>query len=190
MTNFPAPAGRTRALDAAFDEVSASSAGGAPFLLAYGATFFISALLSFGLPLPTAALVVMFQGGVALPLAFWLERRMGTRRMAADNPLRPLSAQLAMSQALSLPALIIVYSLNPAVVPAVLAAIGGMHFLPYAWLHRTRAYAVLAGAVSVGAFVLQVVLRAAAFPYILFYVAAVYWIAAPVVYRHARKLAK
>ena len=45
----------------------------------------------------------MFQGGVALPLAFWLERRMGTGRMQADNPFRALSGQMAMSQALGLP---------------------------------------------------------------------------------------
>ena len=33
-------------LDRAFAEVSASSAGGAPFLIAYGATFLISGVLS------------------------------------------------------------------------------------------------------------------------------------------------
>ena len=87
-----------------------------------------------------------------------------------------------------MPAVIIAYSLNPAVVPAVLAAIGGGHFLPYAWLHRTPLYTALGVAISIGAFVLQVVLRAAAFPYILLYVAVVYWIMAPLVYRHAARI--
>ena len=64
----------------ALNEVSASSAGGAPFLIAYGATFIITGTLSFLLPRPTAALIAMFQGGVALPLAFWLEGRMGSLR--------------------------------------------------------------------------------------------------------------
>jgi hypothetical protein len=169
----------------ALDDISASSAGGAPFLFAYGATFFVTAVLSFFLPMPTTALIAMFQGGIALPVAFWLERLLTSRRMAGNNPLRPLSVQLAMSQALALPALILVYNLNPSGIPLALASLGGMHFLPYAWLHRTRIYLALAVAVSIGAFALQLVLGARAFSYILLYVAVVYWVATPFVYRHA-----
>src|SRR5512135_559893 len=106
----------------AFHEVSASSAGGAPFLIAYGITFLITAALSLFLPRPTAAIIAMFQGGVALPAAFWLERKMGSRRMSSHNPLKPLSAQMAMSQALGLPLLILVYSLNPGGIPLALAS--------------------------------------------------------------------
>lgn len=172
----------------ALNEVSASSAGSAPFLIAYGATFIITGILSFFLPRPTVALVAMFQGGVALPIAFWLERRLGSMRMSSDNPLRPLSIQFAMSQILGLPALIVAYSLNPGAVPVVLASLGGVHFLPYAWLHRSRNYVILAVAVSVGAFALQLILGSAAFSYILLYVGAVYWIMAPQLYRHARRI--
>lgn len=142
-------------LSQAFSEVSASSAGGAPFLAAYGLTMFISAMLAFLLPLETVALIAIFQGGAALPLAFWLERRLGSGTMAEDNPLRPLSVQMAMSQMLALPAVIVAYSLEPVAVPVVLAAVGGAHFLPYAWLHRTRIYIGFAVAVSLGAFALQ-----------------------------------
>lgn len=176
-------------LPRALAEVSASSAGGAPFLAAFGATFLITALLAFVLPRPTVALIAMFQGGLALPAALWLERRLGWRRMAPDNPLRALSGQLAMSQSLALPAWIVAYSLNPGAVPLVMAATGAAHFLPYAWLHRTRLYAVLAGALSLGSFALQLTLKAEAFPYVLLFVAGAYWIAAPLVYRHAARLA-
>jgi hypothetical protein len=177
-------------LHQAFTEVSASSAGGTPFLIAYGATFFITAILSFFIPRQTAALIAMFQGGVALPVAFWLERRLGSRRMAPDNPLRPLSAQMAMSQALGLPVLILVYSLNPGGLPLALASLGGVHFLPYAWLQRTRIYITFAFAISLGAFAIQLILGAASFSYVLLYVAIVYWITAPLVYRHAARLVK
>ena len=173
-----------------FDEVSASSAGGAPFLIAYGATFVISGILSFVLPAETAALIVMFQGGVALPLAFWLERKMGWGRMGAANPLRSLSVQLAVSQALALPALIVAFNINPRSIPVILAGLGGVHFLPYAWLHRTRLYSALAVAVSFGAFGLQLLLGPTAFHIILLYVGVLYWLAAPFVYRHAARLAK
>lgn len=172
----------------ALDEVSASSAGGAPFLISYGLTFFITAVLSFFLPMRIAALIAMFQGGVALPLAFWLERRMGSMRMAQDNPLGSLSAQMAVSQALILPALIVVYSLNPLYIPVVVAGIGGMHFMPYAWLHRTRLYIFLAAVLALGAFAIQLVLQAAAFSFILLFIAIVYGIAAPLVYRRAKQL--
>jgi hypothetical protein len=172
----------------AFNEVSASSAGGAPFLISYGATFLITAILSLFLPRPTAALVAMFQGGAALPLAFWLERKMSTMRMSRANPLNPLSAQMAMSQALSLPVLIIVYTLNPGAIPVTLAGIGGMHFLPYTWLHRTRIYTILALTIALGTFVLQIILGAQAFSVNLFFIALVYMGTVPLVYRHAKRV--
>mgnify|MGYP000885047086 CR=1 FL=1 len=184
MTTTHTPADLRQALD----EVSASSAGGAPFLIAFGTTFVIAALLAFVLPRPVAAMVAMFQGAVALPAALWLERRLGWRRMAPTNPLHALSAQLAMSQNLALPAWIVAYSLNPGAVPVVMAATGAAHFLPYAWLHRSRAYGVVAVALSLGAFGLQLGLGAAAFPYILLFVAVVYWSAVPFVYRRAGQL--
>lgn len=177
-------------LNRAFDQVSASSMGGAPFLIAYGTTFLITAIVSFFIPRPIAALIAMFQGGIALPAAFWLERRMGSGRMAPDNPLRSLSVLMAMSQALGLPLLILVYSLNPGGLPLALASLGGVHFLPYAWLHRTNLYIYFAIAVSLGAFALQLWLAARGFSYVLLYVAVVYWIAAPLVYRHAKRLLK
>jgi hypothetical protein len=175
-------------VDDARDEVSASSSGGAPFLVAYGATMVACALLALVLPRTAIALVAMFQGSVALPAAFWLERRLRVRPASPENPLKPLSVQLAMSQVVALPAVIVTYSLDPDMVPVVLAAIGGGHFLPYAWLHRTNAYAALATAVALGAFALQVLLRDAAFPVILAYVGVAYWVAAPIVYRRAARL--
>jgi hypothetical protein len=180
----------TNDLTRAFGEVSASSMGGAPFLIAYGATFLITAILSFFIPKTTTAMIALFQGGLALPIAFWLERKMGKQRMAPDNPLRSLSVQMAMSQALGLPALILVYSLNPGGIPLALASLGGIHFLPYAWLHRTRIYIYFAIAVAVGAFAMQVWLAKNAFSYILLYIAVAYWITMPFVYTDAKKKIK
>jgi hypothetical protein len=93
-----------------------------------------------------------------------------------------------MSQVVALPAVIVAYSLNPASVPVVLAAIAGGHFLPYAWLQRTRIYVVLAVAIAVGALALQIGLGTRAFPAILLYMSLLYWISAPMLYRHAARL--
>ena len=172
----------------ALDEVSASSAGGAPFLFAFGLTLLASGIVSFFVPLKVAAVVVMFQGNVALPLAFWLERKLGQGRMAADNPLRPLSVLMAMSQLLGLPAVFIAYSYHPAMVPAALAAIGAAHFLPYAWLQRTHLYTFLGVAVAVGSLAITIVLRREAFPWVLFFLTAIYWSVAPFLMRHARRI--
>jgi hypothetical protein len=115
---------------------------------------------------------------------------MGWGRMAADNPLRALSVQLAVSQALALPALIVAFNMNPRSIPVILAGLGGVHFLPYAWLHRTQLYTALAVAISFGAFVVQLLLGPVAFHIILFYVGVIYWLAAPFVYRHAVQFGK
>jgi hypothetical protein len=173
-------------LEAARQDVSASSAGGAPFLISFGVTLAACAVASWFVPRQTAALLVMFQGCIALPAAFLLERAMSRKTMAADNPLRTLSIQMAMSQVVALPVVIATYSLNPGGVPLAMASIGGGHFLPYAWLQRTRAYVVLGVAVSVGAMAIQMALGAQAFPWVLFHMTACYWIAAPVVYRRSK----
>jgi hypothetical protein len=141
-------------VDEARRTASATAAQGAAWLIAFGITLSVVAVLSFVLPLRAAVLAAVFQGGVALPLAFALERVLGSGPMAADHPLRSLSVQLAMVQILALPAVILMYSVRPDLVPATFAAIGGAHFLPYVWLHRTRIYLVLALAVSLGSWLI------------------------------------
>lgn len=177
-------------LEAARREVSQSSAGGAPFLICFGATILACGILAFYLPVERAALAVMFQGGLALPAAFLLERRMAWGPMAKDNPLNALSIQLAMSQIVAFPVVIAMYDLRPGGVPLAMASIAGGHFLPYAWLQRTRVYVFLAVAVAAGALAIQIALGTRAFPYVLMYMTACYWIAAPLVYRAARSVTR
>jgi Family of unknown function (DUF7010) len=175
-------------MEVARREVSESSAGGAPLLFSFGASLLACGGAAFFLSRRQAALAVMFQGGLALPIAFLLERRLGWGPMAADNPLRALSIQLAMSQICAFPVVVAMYDLNPGVVPLAMASIAGGHFLPYAWLQRTSVYVWLAVSVPAGALALQVVLGARAFPFILLYMTACYWMATPLVYRAARRL--
>jgi hypothetical protein len=51
-----------------------------------------------------------------------------------------------------------------------------------------KVYSVFAFVVAFGAFALQVALGPGAFSYILFFMAATYWVTAPLVYRQAAKL--
>jgi hypothetical protein len=175
-------------IDAARHQVSQSSAGGAPFLLSFGTSLLLCAIAWRFLTVEQSALAVMFQGGVALPVAFLLERRMGWGPMPKSNPLTALSIQLAMSQIVAFPVVIAMFDLRPAFVPLAMASIGGGHFLPYAWLQRTKVYVWLAIAVSGGALALQIALGARAFPFILTWMTACYWIGAVLVYRAAKRL--
>ena len=175
-------------IDRALDDVSASSAGGAPFLIAFGFTLAVCGVLGLVLPVKTAAIITLFQGNLALPLAFLLERRLATRRIPNNHPLRPLAIQMAMSQIVAIPAVIFAYSLHPAYVPAAMAAIGGGHFLPYAWLHRTPIYVFLGVGVSVGSLALSLALGRESFSPVLFFISACYASAAPPLLLHARRI--
>lgn len=177
-------------LDRARAEISASSSGGAPFLLAFACTLGMTGVAGFWLDVRTTALITLFQGNVALPLAFWLEKQMSTVRMSDDNPLKALSIQLAMSQVLALPLVLIVYSFAPAYVPAAMGAVGAAHFVPYTWLQRTRWYLALAIAASIGPCVLAVALRGAAAPWTLLFLCASYVTTAVFVRRQARVLVR
>jgi hypothetical protein len=173
-------------VDVARADATRSSGGGVAFLLAYATTLLMAGLLTFVLPLQTAALVVLYQGGVALPMAFAIERLLGFPKMAADNPLRSLLIQLAMVQVVALPAVLLTYTQNPAHVPTVFAAIVGGHFLPYTWLHRTRLYAVLGVVVSVGSLGLTAALGEAAFHYVPLFWSGCFLVAALALWRLMR----
>ena len=176
--------------DAAREEISSGSAGGAPFLIAFGLSLLLTGIGSFSLTDRAAAFVLLFQGNLALPLAFWLERRMGTGQMSPDNPLKTLSIQLAMTQIVALPAVLIAYALAPWATAGAFAAIGGGHFLPYAWLQRSKTYLLLGIAVSGGSYALTMTLQQASFPWVLLYVAGCYFVCAPLVYRRAHALGR
>jgi hypothetical protein len=141
-------------VDEARRTVSVGSALGTPWLAAFTVTISVVAILSFFVSTRTAALLTLFQGGVALPLASVFERFMVREPMARDNPLRVLMVQLAMVQTVALPAVVLMYVERPEFVPSTFAAVAGGHFVPYAWLHRTRVYVVLAVALSLGGWLL------------------------------------
>ncbi len=175
-------------LASALDEVSASSAGGMPFLVCYGITFLVVGISSYFVPRETSALVAMFQGVVALPVALFLERRIRWGKMAVNNPLRKLSVVLAVSQGLAIPFLIVVYNIEPGQIPICLAGLAGVHLLPYGWLQRTSIYIGLAIFVSVGSFLIVVVFKTAAYELILLLIGIAYLAVAPFVYQHSRAI--
>lgn len=86
-----------------------------------------------------------------LPLAFALGKIFKTSWKIANNPLNDLGLWLNMTQLFYFPLLFVVISKDSNDMPMALAIITGAHFFPYAWFYQTKAYAVMAGLISVGA---------------------------------------
>ncbi len=146
-------------ISTALRDVTASSHRGLAFLLAFGICWILCGVAACWLTPRRAALVVLCQGTIGLPLAFLLQRWLGFPPADPSNPLTPLAIYLATSQLVALPAVFFVYRHMPAHVPAVFASILGAHFLPYVWLQQSRVYFGLAIAVSVGPWIVSAVFR-------------------------------
>jgi hypothetical protein len=151
------PAAGARPTDVERVEARTANGGGFSFLLVHGITWVGAGILSFVLPRDTAALVYLFQGLVAFPASLIVERALGYRTLSTnENSLVSLFVLVAVAQGLALPASIIVFNLDPRLVPVVFAATNGGHFLPYSWLHGTRAYIGLAIVAALGPFAVVV----------------------------------
>lgn len=161
-----------QSLDSLRDDIRRSSGGGFAFLLANGLGWLAAGVIGLALGTQAGAWALLFQGGVTLPLAFALERAFGYPRLSKDNPLLPLVVQLAFTQVVALPAVILMLQFNPAYLPVAFAAVVGGHFLPYAWLQRTRTYIVLAALVGVGPWLAVMVGGRGLLPFVPFGVAA------------------
>jgi hypothetical protein len=175
-------------LDRARRESQSVVGGRGPFLICFGTSLLICAIAWFFLPLKQAALAVMFQGGLALPTAFMLERKMAWGPMAKENPAEHVvrAARDVADRGVSH------RDCDVRSAARRRAARDGINrrrsLLPYAWLQRTNVYVWLAVAVSAGALGLQMALGVRAFPFVLMHMTLCYWIGAVLVYRAARQL--
>jgi hypothetical protein len=144
-------------LDAWRLELAVTAKNGLNFILAAS---FIWAAIAFvwTLPYPPARLgfITFFVGPALLPLAWVLSKVLRTTWFLPHNPLQPLGLWLNFAQLFYFPFLIFIYSKYPAYFVMTYGIITGAHFLPYAWFYNTKAYAVMAGVISVGCLVIGV----------------------------------
>lgn len=89
--------------------------------------------------------------GLMLPLAFAFSKVYKTQWKLPGNPLQPLGLWLNLAQLFYFPFLIFVIIRFPEYFLMTFAIITGAHFFPYAWFYVEKAYAVVAGIISVGA---------------------------------------
>lgn len=127
---------------------------GFAFLLAYGLTWLLAAIVWNRAGERLGAYAVLFQGVLALPVAFGL-MALTSAGPRPDNPLLDqLSTTLAVSQVFALPVLIyLIIARSYRNVAVVLGAVTIVHFAPYSWLYQTPLYLVLAGVLAIGLFI-------------------------------------
>ncbi|WP_321371823.1 DUF7010 family protein [uncultured Draconibacterium sp.] len=93
-------------------------------------------------------------GSFLLPLSLGLSKLLKTSWKIPDNPLQPLGLWLNFAQLFYFPFLIFVLIKHPDYFLMTYAIITGAHFFPYAWYYNNKAYAVMAGIISVGSLLL------------------------------------
>jgi hypothetical protein len=172
-------------LDAIRQRAILASVAGFPFLMVFGVVWLTAGALSYWVPREFAPWVYPCLGGVAMPLAMALERRLAYVPAANPDPLLPLTLQLLFVQIVAFPAILLVWDATPHFVPVAFAAVVGAHFLPFQWVYRTRVYGVLAVVVAVGPFVLAVFFGQRALHYTGFFVGGALLVGAFCVRSHA-----
>lgn len=173
-------------IDAVRERGILSSLAGFPFLLVFGVVWLTAGALSCWVPLSIAPWLYPGLGGVAMPIAMAIERRLGYVPAANPDPLLPLTLQLLFVQIVAFPAFLIVWEITPHYMPVAFAAVVGAHFLPFQWVYRTRIYGVLSVVVAVGPFVLAVLYGNRALHYTGFFVGGALLIGAFAVRSHAK----
>lgn len=93
-------------------------------------------------------------GAVMLPLAFLFSTILKTTWTIKSNPLEPLGLWLNFAQLFYFPFLFFTLSKMPEYFVMVYVIITGAHFFPYSWYYKNKLYAISAGVISVGAFLL------------------------------------
>jgi len=110
------------------------------------------------LPVKTAVLVAFFATGAVFSVGLWFTRLLGADLINKGHVLNGLGGVFNAAQAFYWPVLILVFFLVPEWTLFTLVVLFCSHFLGYAWLYRSRGYAVLAIAGPVVAVVMALVI--------------------------------
>jgi hypothetical protein len=100
-------------------------------------------------PQPRALVLSFILTGAVFPVGILLTRLAGGNLFAKSEAFGSLGGILAGIQIFYWPVIIVVYATATAWTPFAMVVLFGSHFLPYAWLYRSSAYAFLAIAIVV-----------------------------------------
>lgn len=153
-------------------DLSVKAKNGIDFIIAATVIWMVNSYLW---TLPTTSynksVFTFIAGGLMLPLAYGLSKLLKTQWTIKENPLQPLGLWLNFAQLFYFPFLIFILLRQPDYFLMTYAIITGAHFLPYAWFYREKAYAVMAGLIPIGSFLLALFLEPENMYFIGLYVA-------------------
>ena len=156
VAQLGAPLDRTTDLDVIRQQGILSSLAGFSFLLVMGLAWIAAAALSYFVPIGFAPWLYPCLGGLTMPIAIALDRKLGYIAAPTPDPLLPLSLQLLFVQIAAFPAVLLVWDSMPNYMPVAFAGIVGAHFLPFQWIYKTKVYCALGIVVAVGPYILAV----------------------------------
>jgi len=127
------------------EQVACVARRGIGMTLAAVAYWLALAMVSAWAGLAPGPLGVFFLVASALiyPLGYGLNRAFGGDLLARGHPLAGFIRVMLATQLLMFPLMLVVFLQARPLLALVLAALLGGHFLPYAWLYRSRTYFVL-----------------------------------------------
>lgn len=137
------------------EELSVKSKNGIDFTLAASIIWLAIAFVwTLNATSYNKSVLTFIVGGAMLPLALLMSKLMKTAWVIKDNPLQSLGLWLNFAQLFYFPFLVFTLIKSPDYFVMVYAIITGAHFFPYAWYYKTNWYAVFAGLISLGSFLL------------------------------------
>jgi hypothetical protein len=105
------------------------------------------------------AVITFIVGSFMLPLAILFSKILKTQWTIASNPLQPLGLWLNFAQLFYFPFLIFILIKMPDHFVMVYVIITGAHFFPYAWFFKAVPYAVMAGVISIGSLLIELIIK-------------------------------
>lgn len=136
------------------------------------------------------ALYTFFCTAPIMPLAIVFSKVFKTSWKIPGNPLNPLGLWLNIAQLFYFPFVFIFFSNSPEQFVMAFAIITGAHFFPYGWFYNTKAYAIMAGVISIGAALLGTQLTTNNSAAVGFFITACLWILALWIFADYKKVAK
>lgn len=94
------------------------------------------------------AIYTFFCTAPMMPLAYLFSKVFNTTWKIKNNPLNELGLWLNFAQLFYFPFVFIFFAQYPEQFVMAFAIITGAHFFPYAWFYQTKAYAIMAGVIS------------------------------------------
>jgi hypothetical protein len=98
-------------------------------------------------------------GGMVSTFSYVLSKIMKIQYTVPENPIGILGLLLNLASLFFIPFNFIFIFKAPEYLLISLATITGAHFFPYAWFYKTKWYAIFAGEIVIGIFVLGIALK-------------------------------